>query len=122
VTGDAMELQLEFWMLGPAAIEDKEKERERKRSDVARPKDLPSTKTSIKAAFRSIYVVRPVQGANVFSLTYATKEKKIQSEPKLIFLLKVILLICSCLINSSDQSIFDLKYLNRKFHHFKVKF
>lgn len=73
-----MELQLDFWMSG-AASEDKDKDRERKKSDINRPKDLPSSKTSIKAAFRSIYVVKPSQGGNVFSLTYATKEKKIQS-------------------------------------------
>ncbi|OQV15470.1 putative Phosphofurin acidic cluster sorting protein 2 [Hypsibius exemplaris] len=74
---DAMELQLDFWTLG-SSNEDREKDRERKKSDISRPKDLPSSKTSIKAAFRSIHVVRPVHGSSIFSLTYSTKEKKIQ--------------------------------------------
>ncbi|GAV00318.1 hypothetical protein RvY_11185 [Ramazzottius varieornatus] len=77
-SSDAQELQLDFWMHGGSLDSDKDREKERKRSDANKPKDIPSTKTSIKAAFKSIYVVRPVQGSSVFTMTYATKEKKIQ--------------------------------------------
>ena len=85
-TSDAMELQLDYWLVDGASEEkEKDKERERKKSDVGRPKDLSSTKTSTKAAFRSIYVVRPGHTGNVFSLTYATKEKKIQSKKSRLF-------------------------------------
>ena len=78
---EARELQLDYWMSAATGLLSlDEKDRERKRSDISKPKDAPSTKTSLKAAFKFLYVTRPSAQANVFTLSYAMKEKKIQSQ------------------------------------------
>ncbi|XP_055350854.1 phosphofurin acidic cluster sorting protein 2-like [Paramacrobiotus metropolitanus] len=100
--GELMELQVDFWMPGSQSSDERSKKTEvilsvtetpgsvaSRAPHKAPPKDIPSVKTSLKAPFKFLYVVRPITqaqpggsavigtGGNVFTLLYAVKEKKI---------------------------------------------